>query len=120
MQSQEARPLDDLTPRIGKINARHIDIERAGACIVCAYGLPESPIEQITLEDVNASFLPKEEAVSLVPIMMDNFPAMSAKSFFFKNVKSVNLKNVNIAGSADKAPEYINVEKVNEANTKYN
>ncbi|MBR5355793.1 MAG: glycoside hydrolase family 28 protein [Lachnospiraceae bacterium] len=120
VQSQEARPLDDLTPKIGRINARHIDIERAGACIVCAYGLPESPIEQITLEDVNASFLPKEEAVSLVPIMMDNFPAMSAKSFFFKNVKSVNLKNVNIAGSADKAPEYINVEKVNEANTKYN
>ena len=112
VQSQDYRPADDLTPKIGKISARHISIERAGACLVCAYGLPESPIGQVTIEDINAAFLDEKERISLVPIMMDNFPEMNGKSFFLKNIKSVVLKDIHVRGCSDDAPECINVEKV--------
>lgn len=119
VQNQEKMPVDELTPVIGRIDARHLEIERAGACIVCAYGLPESPIKEINIKDLKAEFLPKEEQVPMVPIMMDNFPEMSAKSFFFKNVKNVSLKNVKVLGSVDKKPEYVNVEKVSEDDVEY-
>ena len=120
VQNQEYRPADDLTPRIGKITARHININGAGACIVCAYGLPESPIDEITLEDIDADFLEESKRISLVPIMMDNFPEMNGKSFFFKNVRSVILKDIHVRGCSDYEPECINVEKLTKEKVEIN
>jgi len=119
VQNQDERPCDDLTPRIGKISAKHVSIEGAQACSVCAYGLPESQIDSVILQDVKAEFLPKEEITPQVPIMMDNFSPMNAKSFFFKNVKKVVLKDIEIKGANDSRPECINVGEVVKDNVIY-
>jgi len=119
VQNQEPMPVDELTPAIGKITVRNVDIEGAGVCVACAYGLPERPISDIVIEDLKASFLPKAEQVPQVPLMMDNFPKLCGKSFMFKNVNNISLKNVEIVGSDDKEPEYINIENVDEHGVKY-
>ena len=46
------------------------------------------------------------------PIMMDNFPKMSGKSMFVKNVKELSCQNVTITGSEDEAPEMNACERV--------
>ena len=112
VQGQYFMPVDYRTPKIGSLTVRDCICTDVNASFVCAYGLPEAPIESITLENVTVSFLPEAERVPTRPIMMDNFPKMSGKSLFVKNVRELTCKNVTIVGSADQEPEIENVEHV--------
>ncbi|MCR4597656.1 MAG: glycoside hydrolase family 28 protein [Acetatifactor sp.] len=110
VQSQEYLPVDYRTPKIGRIVLRNSQCLDVNASFVCAYGLPEAPIESIVIENVEVSFLPKEERVPTRPIMMDNFDPMSGKSLFVKNCKELICKNIKIEGADVEAPEIVNVE----------
>jgi hypothetical protein len=110
VQSQEYLPVDYRTPKIGRIVLRNSQCLDVNASFVCAYGLPEAPIESIEIENVEVSFLPKEERVPTRPIMMDNFDPMSGKSLFVKNCKELICKNIKIEGAQVEAPEIVNVE----------
>ena len=79
--------------------------------MLCAFGLPERPIELLTFENINAEFLPEAERVPERPVMMDNFDEMSGRSVFARNVKKLVMKNVIIKGCADTEPELIDVEE---------
>ena len=59
------------------------------------------------------SFLPEAERKSEVPIMMDHFPEMSGRSFYIRNLRELNVKNVTISGSADTAPTLMGVDVKN-------
>ncbi len=100
-----------MTPAIGTISGRRINSTGASACMLCAVGLPESPIGRLDFEDIKVSFLPEGERIPERPVMMDNFDEMSGRSIYAKNVKELVLKNMKIAGSVDSEPELINVEK---------
>lgn len=110
VQGQYYMPVDYRTPKIGTLTVRNVECTGVNACFVCAYGLPEAPIESITIENAKVSFLPEGERVPTRPIMMDNFGPMSGKSIFVKNLKEFVCKNVIIEGSADREPEIVNVE----------
>lgn len=112
VQGQYFMPVDYRTPRIGSLILRDAECTDVNASFVCAYGLPEAPIEKITLENVKVTYLPKEERVPMRPIMMDHFPEMSGKSMFIKNVKAFVCQNVTIMGSEDQTPEIIECEKM--------
>ena len=112
VQGQYFMPVDYRTPRIGSLTLRNIECTDVNASFVCAYGLPEAPIERISLENVKVTFLPEEERVPMRPIMMDNFPKMSGKSMFVKNVRELSCQNVTITGSEDEAPEMDACERV--------
>ncbi len=110
VQNQAPAPVDEMTPVIGSITGKNIECKGVSACMLCAFGLPERPIEKLTFENISAEFLPESERVPERPVMMDNFDEMSGRSVFAKNVKELVLKNVSIKGCADREPELSNVE----------
>ena len=110
VQSQEMAPVTEMTPIIGSITARDIVATGSSACAICAFGLPERPIEKLSFSNIVVSFLPESERKPQTPIMMDNFDPMSGRSIFARNVKQLILNNVTIEGSVDDKPELIDVE----------
>ena len=119
VQNQAPAPVDEMTPVIGSISGRNIKCDGVSACMLCAVGLPESPIGKLSFEDIKVTFLPENERVPERPVMMDNFDKMSGRGIYAKNVKELELRNVKIAGSADTAPEMDNVEKSTFDNVDY-
>jgi polygalacturonase len=119
VQNQNPAPVDEMTPSIGTIAGRNIDCKGVSACMLCGVGLPESPIGRLSFENITLKFLPEGERVPERPVMMDNFDEMSGRSIYAKNVRELVLKNVKIAGSADDAPELINVEKADLTDVEY-
>jgi len=112
VQDQGPLPVDYRTPKVGEIKIKDIECTGVDACFICANGLPESPIEKISVENVNVSYLPEGKRTPQCPIMMDGFPKYSGKSMFLKNVKSFEANNVTVKGAADNSPEIINVTDV--------
>ena len=64
-------------------------------------GLPEAPVEKISLENIKVSYLEEDKRGPQRPVMMDDFPEMSGRSIFLKNVNEIDIKNVSIDGSVD-------------------
>ncbi|HBP24286.1 MAG TPA: polygalacturonase [Oribacterium sp.] len=104
VQNQSFHPVDDRTPTIGTIRAENIVCTGVDACMLVAYGLPERYIEHIALKNITATFLPKTERSPRQTIMMDNFPAMTGRSIYARNVKRLSLENIEITGSDDTEP----------------
>lgn len=120
VQNQSFHPVDDRTPTIGTIRAENIVCTGADACMLVAYGLPESYIENIVLKNIKASFLPKSEREPRQTIMMDNFPKMTGRSIYARNVKRLSLENVEITGSDDAEPFLQDVTDYNSVNVVFN
>lgn len=119
VQNQSFHPVDEKTPEIGTVRAENIRCEDADACVLVAYGLPEMFIDRIILKNVTASFLPKKERSPKSTIMMDNFPEMTGKSIYARNVKCLELENVAISGADDDGPELIDVLDYSSRNVVY-
>ena len=118
VQGQDFKPVDYRTPKIGTITVKDVVCTGVDASFVCAYGLPEAPIERIEIENAQVSYLTEGERAPQRPIMMDNFPPISGRSLVLKNVKEVICKNVTVTGSVDDAPELNAVEKQDTAGLK--
>ena len=113
VQNQESQEASEKTPRIKGLTVRNVQCDGVSASFVCVYALPEMPMERLTLENVKVNFLPEAERKSEVPIMMDHFPEMSGQSFYIRNLRELNVKNVTISGSADTAPTLMGVDVKN-------
>ncbi|MDR1736840.1 MAG: glycoside hydrolase family 28 protein [Oscillospiraceae bacterium] len=94
--SREAAPVDERTPRLGLFHFKNIE------CRDCEYaagyfdGLPEQPIGGVIIE--NVSFTVNPNAGEGYPAMMTKIDLHSKRGLIFRNVKSVTLKNVSLAG----------------------
>ncbi|MCR4904002.1 MAG: glycoside hydrolase family 28 protein [Butyrivibrio sp.] len=119
VQSQDLAPVDEMTPKIGSITARRITATGASACAICAFGLPEMPIDELNFSDIKVSFLPEDVRKPQNPIMMDNFDPMSGRSIFARNINKLILNNIEISGSVDTEPELICVAKREIKDLKY-
>ena len=69
------------------------------------------PIGQLDFENITVEFLPENERVPERPVMMDNIDEMSGRSVYVKNARKLVLKNVEIVGCADSAPELMGVDE---------
>jgi polygalacturonase len=98
VQSQEMRERDYLTPSIGTITLKNTECRDVSTSLVCACGLPESPIGHITLENITASFIPEQDRKPAVPLMMDGFEPVSGESLWLKNVVDLDVNHLNIQG----------------------
>jgi polygalacturonase len=87
VQSRDAYPVDYRTPGIGSITVKDADCTGVDASFVCVMGLPEAPVEKISLENIKVSYLEEDKRVPQRPVMMDGFPEMTGRSIFLKNVK---------------------------------
>ena len=98
-------PVDDRTPYLGNFYFRNMTCEGVSIAAGAFYGLPEQPIEGVTMENVTFKYTknPKEG----VPAMMREISPMSKKGLIFENVKEVNLTNVKFLDRIDEEVEIV-------------
>lgn len=111
VQCQDELPVDENTPKVGNITIRNVECSGVNAVFACIYGLPESPVDGIFMDNIKVSYLPKEERTPICPIMMDHFEDMCGRSIFIKNANMIEMSDIVIKGSVDKEPELINVNQ---------
>lgn len=109
VQSREKQPVDERTPRIGRIAFRHV----TATDVICAgyfLGLPEKPIERVEMEDVSITCA--ADAAPMVPAMACGVEKVSQKGIVAINVDQVVMKNVTISGQNGDVLECENVGEV--------
>ena len=94
--TREKLPVDDRTPHLGKFTFR--DMECLNCHVAACYcdGLPEMPIDDITVENIKFTYDP--EAQPGVPAMRNNAEKMCRAGMYFDNVKKLTIKNVQVKG----------------------
>ena len=98
--SREKLPVDDRTPRMGRFLFKNLDCTGAEVAACYIDGLPEAPIEEVTLENISVSFSP--DAKPGIPIM-ENFAKERCRlGLYLDNVRRVRVKNVSVIGAEGK------------------
>ena len=85
-------PVGDDTPYLGAFTFKNITCEDAEWCAGYFYGLPEQPIGSVVFENVSVTF--KADAEEGKPAMMTDAEVLKKGGFYFRNVKKVVMKNV--------------------------
>lgn len=93
--SKEALKVDERTPYLGRFIFKNVVAKNAHAAAGFFYGLKESPIESITLENVSIEF--SKHPDPFIPAMMSFQEAQLKKGLQFRNVNQVILKNVKLS-----------------------
>ena len=100
-------PVDEYTPRLGTLTMEDIvatDAQFAG----CYFdGLPEQPIERVSMKNVSITFDPNAEAGQAA--MADNRPHVKKLAIYAENVKEIDLHNVKIEGYEGERLHFANV-----------
>lgn len=94
--SKEALPVDDRTPRVGEVEIRNVICTGCHVAGIYFYGLPESKIEKVVMENVRISFA--EDPEPGVAAMMTGCEPDAGKGIFIRNAKRVELRNVEMSG----------------------
>lgn len=94
-------PVDDRTPHLGSFVFRNM--ECTGAEVAACYidGLPESPIDQVTLESISVSFA--ENARPGMPSMKNQNQEQCRLGLYLDNVRKIVVKNVSLSGAEGQA-----------------
>ena len=107
VQCRDAMPVDEYTPKLGSLTMEDIvatDAQFAG----CYFdGLPEQPIERVSMKNVTITFDPNAEAGQAA--MADNRPLVKKLAIYAENVKSIQLHNVKIEGYEGERLRFANV-----------
>ncbi len=109
--SREKLPVDDRTPHVARLSFKNIECTDCHICAGYFDGLPEMPIDEITLENVSFSFA--ADAVEDIPAMLSFVPKMCKAGLYFDNVKRANLKNVTFSGVEGEEIIRKNCEEIN-------
>ena len=109
VQSREKQPVDERTPRIGRIAFRNVTATEV-SCAGYFLGLPEKPIEQVEMENVTITC--GMDAEPMVPAMACGVEKVSRKGIVAINVDKVVMKNVTITGQDGVKLECENVAEV--------
>ncbi|MEF2070288.1 glycoside hydrolase family 28 protein [Consotaella aegiceratis] len=67
VQSREAVPVDETTPRIADILVEDVELKNLRIAVAALLGLPEAPVENVRLARLSASFDPQAQPAS--PLM---------------------------------------------------
>jgi len=110
---RSARPVDAGTPRVRRIRFGDITADDAHYAAAFLYGLPESPIEDVTFRDVAIRM--SEDARSGMAEDLDDLEPMSRAGFIARNVRGLRLDGVEVRGQAGEPFIFENVEQRREA-----
>ena len=106
-----AHQADDTTPAIRDVMMDHIVVHKAEAAAGFCYGLPESPIERLTVTDCAIEMDPSGNAKQ--PAMMEGQKPMRAAGFLMRNVRGAVMERIVIKDcigqdlDCDETVEYI-------------
>lgn len=89
-------PVDETTPSVHDVTISGITAKRCRSCAGFFYGLPESPIERVTLKEINIEMARGAEPER--PAMMDDCPALAGAGFYLRNARDVLLTDVQLGG----------------------
>jgi polygalacturonase len=106
---RSARPVDAGTPRVRRIRFGDITADDAHYAAAFLYGLPESPIEDVTFRDVAIRM--SEDARSGMAEDLDDLEPMSRAGFIARNVRGLRLDGVEVRGQAGEPFIFENVEQ---------
>lgn len=95
--NKERLPVTDETPQICDIRFSNILSKSIRSCAVFIYGLPEMPIENISIE--SSKFELAQNCHAEAPEMIDNAPKYTRKGMFVQNTKNCTISNIQIYGS---------------------
>ena len=95
--SRKHLPIDDRTPYLGKFTFRNMICENCEAAACYCDGLPEQPIDEITLENIKFTFSP--DAKPSRPAMREFMEEFCRVGMYFDNVRTLNIKNVSVDGA---------------------
>ena len=110
VRSKEKLPVDERTPYLGKFTFKDIDCRNAHWCAGYFYGLPEQPIESVTLKNVKVTFADNAERGR--PAMMTDAEELEKGGFCFRNVNNVTLKDVVLDGVSGEKYVFSEVKKI--------
>jgi polygalacturonase len=108
-QSKTALPADDRTPYIGRFTFRNMECTDCEYAAGFFYGLPERPIDSVTIE--NVSFHMASDADGGLPAMMCDIEPHTRRGLVFNNVREVILSGVSFKGVDGDEVEANNVER---------
>ncbi len=95
--TREKLPVDDRTPYLGKFTFKDMVCENCHVAACYCDGLPEMPIDEITVE--NLKFTYDENAEPNFPSMKNNNEKLCRAGMYFDNVNKLTVKNVEIIGN---------------------
>lgn len=101
--SKEALPVDEMTPFIKGLTFTDIVCHNVEVTAAFFYGLPESPIEEVKLQNICFDF--KKDAQSGVPAMMSFLEPVCKMGIFSRNIDKLILDNVKIIGAEGKVKD---------------
>ncbi len=107
--SKEALPVDDRTPRVGKITIHDVVCRDCHVAGVYFYGLPESKIECVEMENVTISYA--QDAREGKAAMMTGCERGCKQGIFVRNARKVTMKNVVLEGNEGKAVDIDDVDE---------
>lgn len=96
VRCREPLPVDDRTPHLGAFAFRNM--ECTGVEVAACYidGLPESPIDEVILENIRMSYSP--DAKPDFPSMKNDNEEQCRLGLYLDNVNTVWIKNVSLDG----------------------
>ena len=94
--SRKHLPVDDRTPYLGRFTFRNMVCENCEAAACYCDGLPEQPIEQITVENIRFTYSPN--ARPSLPAMREFMEEFCRVGMYFDNVKKLVVDNVTLEG----------------------
>ncbi len=95
--SREKLPVDERTPHLGSFHFKNLTCTNTHAAACYIDGLPEMPIDEVTLENVTVSFA--EDAQPFVPAMQNFAEKRCRLGLYLDNVRRVSVKNVTVTGA---------------------
>lgn len=101
--SKDKYPVDERTPYLGKFVFKNIECRNVHQALGFFYGLPEQPIESVTLENINVNYAENSEAG--FPAMMSYIEKMKNFGIFARFVNNISLKNVKIDNKTENSYE---------------
>lgn len=99
--SREHLPVDERTPYLGKFTFRNMVCENCHVAACYCDGLPEQPIDEITVENMKFTYDPDAEPG--VPAMRNHAEKMCRAGMYFDNVRKLTVRNVDISGNDGEA-----------------
>lgn len=94
--SREHLPVDDRTPHLGAFAFRNMECTNAEVAACYIDGLPESPIDEVVLENITISFA--EDAKPGVPAMQNFAEKRCRLGLYLDHVKRIQIRNVELEG----------------------
>jgi polygalacturonase len=103
------QPVTAGTPRFRRVHLSHVTARNAKTAAGFLYGLPEMPIEEVTLDDVSISM--DRDAEPGYADMADDIPQQRAAGLFARHVHDLRLRDVEITNQIGDAFLLTDVEQ---------